>query len=73
MAGSEKYANKGNILCQLLREYMLTGDERAINIIDNNVAHAFYIPQDYEIMRATLVFLAILSLTMYRTKNKENK
>ena len=37
MAGSEKYANKGNILCQLLREYMLTGDERAINIIDNRL------------------------------------
>ena len=34
MAGSEKYANKGSVLCQLLREYMLTGAEGALNDID---------------------------------------
>lgn len=34
MAGSEKYANNGNELCRLLREYMLTGDECALNAIN---------------------------------------
>ncbi len=33
--------------------------------IRNNVAHAFYIPNDYGIYKATLVFLCILRLTMF--------
>lgn len=37
MAGSEKYANKGNELCLLLRKYMLTGNERTLNAIDNRL------------------------------------
>lgn len=37
MAGSEKYANKGNELCQLLREYMQTGDEGALNAINGKL------------------------------------
>lgn len=36
--------------------------------IRNNVAHAFYIPQDYGIIHATLVFLCILRLTKFRPK-----
>ena len=37
MAGSEKYANKGNELCLLLRKYMLTGNEGALNAIDDRL------------------------------------
>lgn len=37
MAGSEKYANKGSELCQLLGEYMLTGDEGVLNAIDDRL------------------------------------
>lgn len=36
--------------------------------IRNNVAHAFYIPQDYGIIQATLVFLCVMRLTTYRLK-----
>lgn len=39
--------------------------------IRNDVAHAFYIPQDYGIMQATLVFLCVLRLTTFRVKGKE--
>ena len=39
--------------------------------IRNYVAHAFYIPQDYGIVQATLVFLCILRLTTFRAN--ENK
>ena len=34
MAASEKYAKKGNELCQLLSEYMYTGVEGALNAIE---------------------------------------
>jgi len=34
MAGSEKYAKKGSELCQLLREYMYSGVEGALNAIE---------------------------------------
>ncbi len=37
MGGSEKCANKGNELCLLLKEYMLTGNEGALNAIDNGL------------------------------------
>lgn len=37
MAGSEKYANKENELCLLLKEYMLTGNEGALNAIDDRL------------------------------------
>lgn len=43
-------------------EYVLTS--KGLNI-RNNVAHAFYIPQDYGITQATLVFLCILRLTKF--------
>lgn len=50
MAGSEKYANKGSVLCQLLREYMLTGAEGALNDIDGRlqekIEHNFYLNLD---------------------------
>lgn len=39
--------------------------------IRNYVAHAFYIPQDYGIVQATLVFMCILRLTTFRAKEKE--
>ena len=39
--------------------------------IRNNVAHAFYIPQDYGMIQATLVFLCMLRLTTFRLKGKE--
>ena len=39
--------------------------------IRNDVAHAFYIPQDYGIMQATLVFLCVLRLTTFRAKEKD--
>lgn len=37
MAGSEKYANKENKLCLLLKKYMLTGNEDALNAIDDRL------------------------------------
>ncbi len=50
MAGSEKYANKGSVLCQLLREYMLTGSEGALNDIDGRlqekIEHNIYLNLD---------------------------
>lgn len=39
--------------------------------IRNNVAHAFYIPNDYGMIEATLVFLCILRLTKYRPNGKK--
>lgn len=51
-------------------EYVFTSKGRNIR---NNVAHAFYIPQDYGIIEATLVFLCILRLTTFRPKEKENE
>jgi hypothetical protein len=51
-------------------EYVFTPKGRNIR---NNVAHAFYIPQDYKIIEATLVFLCILRLTTFRPKNLENE
>lgn len=44
-------------------EYVLT--TKGLNI-RNNVAHAFYIPQDYGITYATLVFLCVLRLAKFR-------
>lgn len=49
-------------------EYVFTAKGRNIR---NDVAHAFYIPQDYGIIQATLVFLCILRLTMFRPKDNE--
>jgi len=50
-------------------EYVFTPKGRNIR---NYVAHAFYIPQDYGIIEATLVFLCILRLTTFRPKEKED-
>ena len=50
-------------------EYVFTAKGHNIR---NNVAHAFYIPQDYGIIQATLVFLCILRLTMFRPKETSN-
>ena len=47
-------------------EYVLTS--KGLNI-RNNVAHAFYIPQDYGITYATLVFLCVLRLAKFRPDN----
>ena len=44
-------------------EYVLTS--KGLNI-RNNVAHAFYIPQDYGITYATLAFLCVLRLAKFR-------
>ena len=44
-------------------EYVLTS--KGLNI-RNNVAHAFYIPQDYGMTYATLVFLCVLRLAKFR-------
>ena len=44
-------------------EYVFTA--KGFNI-RNDVAHAFYIPQDYNIIKATLVFLCILRLTKFQ-------
>lgn len=44
-------------------EYVFT--PKGLNI-RNNVAHAFYLPQDYGIIQATLVFLCILRLTSFQ-------
>lgn len=49
-------------------EYVLTSKGRNIR---NNVAHAFYIPQDYGILDATLVFLCVLRLAKL-SFNEEN-
>ena len=49
-------------------EYVFTAKGHNIR---NDVAHAFYIPQDYGIVQATLVFLCILRLTMFRPKDKK--
>ena len=37
MAGSEKYAPKGSLLCQLLREYMCSGNEDVLNEIESSL------------------------------------
>ena len=49
-------------------EYVFTA--KGCNI-RNNVAHAFYLPVDYGTTEATLVFLCILRLTMFRPKGEE--
>lgn len=51
-------------------EYVLTSKGRNIR---NNAAHAFYIPQDYGIVEATLVFLCILRQTTFQPKSSEVK
>lgn len=48
-------------------EYVFTAKGHNIR---NDVAHAFYIPQDYGIIQATLVFLCILRLTMFSPKEE---
>ena len=48
-------------------EYVFTSKGHNIR---NDVAHAFYIPQDYGIIQATLVFLCILRLTMFSPKEE---
>ncbi len=73
------------LLDDLLREPCLLDAFRAEDIeffeyvftvkghnIRNNVAHAFYIPQDYGMIQATLVFLCILRLTTLGIKGKED-
>ena len=50
-------------------EYVFTAKGHNIR---NDVAHAFYIPQDYGIIHATLVFLCILRLTTFRQKENAN-
>lgn len=50
-------------------EYVFTAKGHNIR---NNVAHAFYIPQDYGMVQATLVFLCILRLTTFRPKMANN-
>ncbi len=51
MAGSEKYVNKGSGFSQLLREYMLTGSEDALNAINERlqekIEHNAYLSLDY--------------------------
>ncbi len=49
-------------------EYVFTAKGHNIR---NDVAHAFYIPQDYGMIQATLVFLCVLRLTMFSPKEKE--
>ncbi len=49
-------------------EYVFTA--KGFNI-RNNVAHAFYIPQDYNVIKATLVFLCILRLTKFQPQETE--
>ena len=49
-------------------EYVFTA--KGCNI-RNNVAHAFYLPVDYGTTEATLVFLCILRLTMFKPKGEE--
>lgn len=49
-------------------EYVFTAKGHNIR---NDVAHAFYIPQDYGIIQATLVFLCILRLTLFSPKDEE--
>lgn len=50
-------------------EYVFTAKGHNIR---NNVAHAFYIPQDYGMIQATLVFLCILRLTTFRIKGEKD-
>ncbi len=50
-------------------EYVFTAKGHNIR---NDVAHAFYIPQDYGMIQATLVFLCILRLTTFRPKEANN-
>ena len=50
-------------------EYVFTAKGHNIR---NNVAHAFYIPQDYGMIQATLVFLCILRLTTFRPTEANN-
>ena len=50
-------------------EYVFTSKGHNIR---NDVAHAFYIPQDYGMIQATLVFLCILRLTMFKPKETSN-
>ena len=50
-------------------EYVFTAKGHNIR---NDVAHAFYIPQDYGMIHATLVFLCILRLTTFRQKENAN-
>lgn len=50
-------------------EYVFTA--KGCNI-RNNVAHAFYLPKDYGIIEATLVFLCILRLTMFKPKDEKD-
>lgn len=64
-------------LCEAFRiedieffEYVFTNN--GLNI-RNNVAHSFYIPQDYGIFHATLVFLCILRLTLFSPKEKKGR
>lgn len=49
-------------------EYVFTNKGHNIR---NYVAHAFYIPQDYGIVQATLVFLCVLRLSTFRVKESE--
>ena len=49
-------------------EYVFTSNGHNIR---NDVAHAIYIPQDYGILQATMVFLCVLRLTTFRAKEKE--
>lgn len=51
-------------------EYVFTNKGHNIR---NDVAHAFYIPQDYGIVQATLVFLCVLRLTTFRAKDKTDE
>ena len=50
-------------------EYVFTSQGHNIR---NNVAHAFYIPKDYGIVQATLVFLCVLRLTAFKVKEKDS-
>ena len=50
-------------------EYVFTAKGHNIR---NYVAHAFYIPQDYGMVQATLVFLCVLRLTTFRPKEINN-
>ena len=50
-------------------EYVFT--TKGLNI-RNKVAHAFYIPQDYDVIKATLVFLCIMRLTKYQPREKND-
>lgn len=49
-------------------EYVFT--TKGFNI-RNKVAHAFYVPQDYDVIKATLIFLCIMRLTKFQPREKE--